>query len=117
MNTKTYGIKETKELVAFGINLGEALDKSLSDGSFTFEDLTHFFAAFSSAGIALEDIGKVPKEIADLDTAEMVELNQYVADEFDIANDKLEAVIEKSLSAVFIIYELILLFKGGVKKA
>lgn len=110
----TCGIKETKEIVKFGIDMGEAFDKAFSDGKFGVEDLSHFFTAFLSASDAFEGIGLVPNEIKDMSPEELLELKAYIVEEFDIANDKLEEVIEKSLSIALAIYEMIMLFKGGL---
>jgi len=112
-----YGIKETKELVKFGIDMAESFDKALGDGSFSLEDLSFFFNAFISASAAFENIGQVPTELKDLSAEEMAELKEYVNTEFDIANDKLEAVIEKAIAVVIGIYELISLFKGGFRES
>lgn len=111
-----YGISETKEVVKFGIELGEAFDKGLSDGKFSIEDLSYFFSTFMSAGAAFEGISKVPAEIKDLSSEEMEDLKAFVELEFDIENDKLEELIEKALGVALKIYEIIALFKSGIFK-
>lgn len=108
----SYGLKETKEAVAFGIALGEAVDVSLADdGKIGLNDAMNFYNAILKAGDAFADIGLVPKELGDLDAAERQELQDYVEAEFDIANDKLEEAIECALKTVLQVYELVDCFK------
>jgi hypothetical protein len=108
----SYGLKETKEAVAFGIALGEAVDVSLADGKIGLDDAMNFYNAVLKAGDAFSDIGLVAKELGDLDAAERQELQDFVEAEFDIANDKLEEVIECALETVLQVYELVEKFKG-----
>lgn len=113
----SYGLKETKEVVKFAIDLGESFDKALADGKMTFEDAVYFFNALMGAGPAFSDISIVPKELADMDATERAELVRYVEVELDIVNDKVEITIEKALATAMAIYEIILMFRTGVKKA
>jgi len=97
------GIEELKDVLAFGIDVGEAL----SDG-IGIEDISALFGLPE----AIAGISNVPAEIADLDEAERKELKEYVSTEFDIPDDKLEAVIEQSISVVVDLYNLYTLFKA-----
>lgn len=106
-----YGIKETKELVKFGISLGEAIDKSLP-GGIGLEDAMNFYNAVTTASDAFDNVKQVPKELGDLDQAERDELYAYVEAEFDIANDKLESVIEEALKTALQVYKLVESVKG-----
>lgn len=112
----SYGIKETKELVKFGIALGEAVDASLADGKLGLEDAVNFYTPITAAGDAFADISLVPKELGDLDDAEKAELLSYVENELDIANDKLEEAIERSLKTVFEVYGLVQFIQGMKKE-
>jgi hypothetical protein len=97
------GIKELKDVVYAGLKIGEAL----SDG-IGIEDI----GALTSLPAAIAGISDVPAEIADLDEAEAEELKQYVKDNFDIPDDKLEAFIEQAVETVVKIYALYLAFKA-----
>lgn len=109
----TYGIKETKEMVAFGIAVGEAIDQSLADnGKIGLEDAMKFYNAVLAAGSAFDNAGLIAKEVKDMDQAERDELYAYVEAEFDIANDKLEEVIEVALATALQVYKLVETIKG-----
>ena len=111
-----YGIQETKDVVKLGIEIGEAFDRALDNGKLGIEDLSQFFGVFTSASAAFAGITKVPAEIKDLSAEEMEELKSFVETEFDIANDRLEEVIEKAIAAALRIYEIIVLFQVGIFK-
>jgi len=107
-----YGIKETKEVVKFGVELGEAVDRAMSDDKMEVADLVHLVPAFTAAGPAFSDISLVPKEMKDMDEAESKELMDYVESELDIENDQVEEVIEKSLRAVLALHDVYLAVRG-----
>jgi len=112
----SYGIKETKEIVKFGIDMGEAFDKALAnDGKIGLDDAVLFFGAMMGAKAGFDGISKVPAELKDMDAAEAEELRLFVVEELDIINDKVEEVIERALGVVLNIYKLIVLFRSGVK--
>ena len=87
-------VKEVKELIGFGISLGERVAKSLEDGELTWTDAFQFVGVLGEANKALQGIGSIPGELADLSEAEKDELVAYVEAEFDIENDKVERAIE-----------------------
>jgi len=91
------GIKDLKDVVKAGLDIGEAL----SDG-IGIEDVSALF----SLPDAIAGISNVPAEIADLDEAEKAELKQFVADNFDIPDDKMEEFIEAAVSTVIDLYGL-----------
>jgi hypothetical protein len=97
------GIEELKDVVKAGLDIGEAL----SDG-IGIEDISALF----SLPDAIAGITDVPAEIADLDEAEKAELKQFVAENFDIPDDKLEVFIEGAISVVIDLYSLYLNFRA-----
>ena len=96
------GIEELKDVVKFGLGVGEAL----SDGV-GIEDVSALFALPD----AISGISDVPAEIADMDEAERTELKQFVKDNFDIPDDKMEEFIEAAVAVTVDIYGLYLKFK------
>lgn len=96
-------IKETKEVVYAGLKIGEAL----SDGI----DITDV-GALTALPAAISGISNVPAEIADMDAAEMEELKQFVKDNFDIPDDRLEEFIEKAVATVVQVYGLYAAYKA-----
>ena len=101
------GIQETKDVVKFVIRLGEAGAKSLEDGKFSVSDLSNFINAAGALPAAIGGIGSVPAELKDMDVDERAELLAYIKEEFDIAEENIEAVVEKALTAVIGLFDLI----------
>lgn len=110
------GIKETKEVVKFGLSIGHGIDKSMADGELGFADVVHFYDAMQSAGAAFKDISKVPGELADLDGSERTELLTYFEGELDLRGDELEATIEAALATALNIYSLVERIRGHFSK-
>lgn len=106
------GIKETKEMLKFAITFGESIDKSLEDKKIGLEDAMNFYNAVLTAGDAFEGAGKIAAELSDLSQAERDELVAYVEAEFDIANDRTEAVIEEGLKTAMQIYKMVAVLKA-----
>ena len=106
------GIENLKLVAKFGITLGQDAARILADGKVTaIEGLSLLPDLMGISGIlsAKDDIAA---EFKDLDTAERAELNAYIASEFDLANDVLEAKIEKSIAAAISILDLVSVFKA-----
>ena len=96
------GIEELKDVVKVGLDIGEAL----SDGV-GIEDISALFGLPE----AIAGISDVPAEIADLDEAEKDELKVFVAENFNIPDDKLEEFIEAAIAVVIDLYGLFLKFQ------
>ena len=105
------GIKETKELLKFVIELAEAIDISLADGEFTFGDITNLVSAMMAAGDGFADINLIPAEMKDLNEAEALELYTYVKDELELDNPKTEEIVECALEIGLKVYQLIQLIR------
>lgn len=105
------GIEETKDALKFIIGFGEAIDKSLEDGKIGYADLFNFAPVMMDAGAAFSGIDQVPGELKDLSKEERDELVKFVEEEFDIDNDNLEILIEKSFKAILSLYGVVEEFK------
>ena len=105
------GIKETKELLKFVIDFGEAIETALADKKFEIAELSLLIAPLMQVGPAFEGIDKLGGEMKDLTEAEMAELKAYVEDELDLKNDNLEEIIERGLGLAITIYSFVKLFK------
>ena len=101
-----YGIKETKEVVGFIISLGEGIALAIEDG-LGLDDIVHFMEALMRAPTAFAGMDLVPAELKDLSPEEAQELKDYIAEDFDIPNDKLEDTIERALQLAVDLYEFI----------
>lgn len=104
--TKFHFMKETKELLKLGIEVQKAISDALEDGKVNLLDLGEFIPVISSAGKAIDGIGKVKAELAAMTPEQKQELKDYVAKEFDLDNDKIELLIEDTINTVLELYEL-----------
>lgn len=107
------GVSNIKNVLALFFEMVEGISESLEDGKFGLTDAFNFFGTIQRLGPALSSMSKVSEELADLDEAERHELNQFIAKEFDIANDDIEGYIEKGLMGLILIGDLIPMFKKG----
>lgn len=64
-------IKNTLEIVDFGVALAEAIEKSKADGHIGIEDIGNLFPVAPLVLPMINDIGMVPKELGDLDEEEL----------------------------------------------
>jgi hypothetical protein len=101
------GIKETRELLYFVTEFGNAVGHSLADGKISVVELGNFIGALASIAPAFEGIGELKTELKDLDEAEKQELLDLVNDRFDIPQDGVEALIEKGLATGVAIAEFV----------
>jgi hypothetical protein len=108
------GIKETKELLKFVIEVTEALDRSLEDGEIGFTDLSNLVSAMMASAAAFENVSLIPSEMKDLDKAEAAELYAYVKGELNLKDDKIEAAVEAALEIGLKIYKLINIIRNPV---
>lgn len=100
-------ITHLKTVIGFGIELGNAVGKSLEDNKLSFEDVANFMGAFSKISAVMESFKFVSSELKDLDAAEMQSLkDQFIAD-FNLSNDEIESKIEKGLSLALSLYEFV----------
>lgn len=109
--TPTFGIQETKELLRFVLALGNAAGQAARDGKIDVSDLAYFVSALTKIGPALDKIDLVPKELADLSEAEREELLAFFRSEFDIPQDRLEAIIELLFSITLSFARLLAMLK------
>lgn len=91
-------VKELKEMVSFGLSLGMAIDKSLADdGKISFADVGNLIAPIMKAPAAFMGADKALEELKNLDEEGKKEMNDFVKSEFDIADDKIEAIVEECI--------------------
>ncbi len=110
------GIKESKELLYFVVEFGNALGRSLEDGKISVLELGNFIGSLGAVAPAFEGTADLPTEIADLSEAEKQELIELVEDRFDIPQDGVEALIEKGLRTGVAIAEFVNDVVGVLKK-
>lgn len=90
-------LKELKELLAFGFAVQDGLVKSLEDGDIDALDLPNLWPLIGSAGPAFNGLGNPLDRLKALTPAERQELGRYAAFSFNIPNDQLESLIERTI--------------------
>lgn len=109
------GIKNTKEIVVFFAKILNWVSESFEDGSIGFRDILSIAPCLTSVRDAIDDIGEVPAELADLSDSEKVEIVELVRKELDLVNDEREGVIEFSVQLIFEIIRFYAWVKGKKK--
>lgn len=104
-------VENIKKVLAFPLSLVKAIESAKVDGSINLADLPLFIDPVTKLPAAIEGAKLAKEEITNLDAAEKEALNQWVKDTFDLADDSLEAKIEKGLAVVFYLAELYSEFK------
>lgn len=96
-----YGIKETKEVLVFGLDLAKAIKGALEDKQLDFSDLPRLFPAFMKSGDALEGLDQIKNELADLSTDEVEQLKQVMRPYLgEIASPDVIKAVSDTLNAV-----------------
>lgn len=103
---------QLKNVLSFVMTLGEAIDISLADGKITLADAINFFNVLKVAGPAFQNFDELKKELDSLDEAKSKELQAFVKENFDLAEDNIEAAVEQGLAVISSLY----LFLKGLKK-
>lgn len=95
------GIKETKEVLVFGLNFQKGVVAAKADGTVNWMDLGHLMPVVQSASAAFNGINKLKAELLDLDDAEQAEL-VTIAREFysNLSDEVLKERIEQIINWV-----------------
>ena len=79
MEQQAFGIQETKDVIIFGMDVAIGVGSSLADdGKITGGDAHKFTPALFSLPGAITGIDQLPKELAELNEAEMEEIKALV---------------------------------------
>lgn len=90
------GIEKLKILFAGILNLANAVSEALKDGA-QYEDLFVVVKQWPNVNVIFQNSHAGWLELKDLNSAEALELSEFIALEFDIPNDQVEARIEGGL--------------------
>ncbi len=101
--------KELKELVGFGLSVGELVE-GLAEGV-SFDDVAKLIAVARQAGPGLNGAAAALGEYVNMTDAEAVDLEAYVESEFDLSSDSVEYAIESALKVAIQLRDLVKLFK------
>lgn len=105
-------LKETKELLSLVFALAKTTEKALEDGKLGLDDASLFFGLLPAFGPAFDKISEIPTELGNLLAEDADELVAWVGEEFDLEDDNLEAIIEKSLGVIANVWEVVKLIRG-----
>lgn len=95
------GIKELKEMVSFGLTIPEAYYRAKEDGDIDISDIVHLYPIVQKAPDAIMDADEIPEELLDLTEEEYNELCNFVGEEFDIPEDRIEEAVEIGIKIGF----------------
>ena len=101
------GFKETKEVLEFVIPVVKGFTQISEDGKVEIHELIVFLPTLLKLKDAIEGVDQVPLEFKLATPEEAEELKQYLRDELDLADDKMEEFIEDSFALVLDLYKLI----------
>lgn len=105
-------LKDVKELLKFGIETVEAVDKSMVDKKLDMNDLVNFMGAMQTSGAAFQDVHAAVEKIKVLTVEEMQALKVYACDELQFTNEKVEVVVEKVLGLIVDLFTLVVKVKS-----
>lgn len=97
-------LKECLDLVLAGLEIGV---KASADGKVDAQDLGHLLMLVPTIGPAMEGIGEIPAELADLSEAEAAELIAHVMAKLAVEDEKARLVIGKGLKVLVAGYDLV----------
>lgn len=95
------GNQNLKEVVLLGAALSNVAGEVLEDGKVNLADVKSLPLLLSALGKikpAIDDIGEVPSEMADLDDGEYQDIVNAMKEHFELSDDQLEEKIEKWFS-------------------
>lgn len=92
-----YGIENLKKLIKFGCDLTKQISTSLADG-WSWIDAFGFVDEVAAIPGVVKSFPAIQLELSELSTEERQELYDYLVEEFDIPNDRVEVVLENSIA-------------------
>ena len=87
-------LKETKELFTFLFNIIEGVKTANEDGTLTITDIPAFFNALVSAPAAVNGANLLINELITATPEEKTVFYNWIADKFNINNEKIELYVE-----------------------
>lgn len=91
-----YGIDNLKKLIKFALDFTEQIATSTKDG-WQWTDSFSFIDEVAQIPGVIKSWDAIRKELGELSDDERKELNDWVAEDFDIEDDRVEAMIEHAL--------------------
>jgi hypothetical protein len=101
------GTQETKDALTFVFALVTGLQNAFADGSFTISDLPDFLPALMDLPAALSGAGDIPVEFEQMNDQDKADLIQWVKDNFQIEDAKVEQFIEDCFAIILDMWTVI----------
>jgi len=98
--------KELKELLLFMCAFGNALGKASDDGKISRGEVLEMLPLLSKVPSAFGGMTEIPAEVKELSEEDIAELAQFVKDELELPQDKVEEAIEGSIDICLKLYAL-----------
>ncbi len=105
------GIEEIKKAVKEVIDIGMAVVKAADDGKINFAEGFGIAWELKDLYKIYNNFPQIKAEFEDLGSEDRAELLAFVAEEFELENDKSEQIIEKSFAMLLSIIELVKLIQ------
>ena len=97
MAEQLFGIENLKKMVKFATDFTEQVADALKDGKFSWTEAFGFVDEVMQIPGVVKSWPAIKQELSELSADERTALHQYVVEEFDIPNDKVEAFVENAL--------------------
>ena len=103
-----YGVKETCEVIEFGVKITQGIQKSTEDNEWNLRDALNFVDAAKAAIPAIQDVSQVPKELGDIDESEKATIKAKVEELVpEVEGDDWEIIANEAISAVISIFKIV----------
>lgn len=99
--------KELMEVLELVISISNEIGISLEDGKITSMEYINLFKLMTLVPAAFKDSNKIVNEVKSLNFQDFQDIHQYFVEKFDIPQDNIESVIEKCITIVLKIVELV----------
>jgi hypothetical protein len=104
---KKHGIEAMKKVVDFAAQTHKAGELSMADGKIDLTDVPNLLPPGMALVQLLAVVGQLPKEFGDLDEQEKAEIAEYAKVTYNIADDKLELIIQRGLKIAIELGDLV----------
>ena len=104
-------MKELKELVFLGLELGNAVGKSLEDKKLDLADAVYLWPVLQAAPAAVEDASKALAEAKAASPSDWAILVEEAKVKFDLADDDKEKAVEAAMDAAVCLVKAVSYFR------
>lgn len=105
-------MESSKTVVKFAVTLANSVDKVLADGKVDVLDVSHLMAPLLQIGAFASAFKKAKEDFKSATPEEKAELIAQVKADLELASEKTEQIIERSLDLSVAVAELVKLIKS-----